>query len=146
MEYYFLPALIALVLKLFILKEAIGASKSTNALISLILVFACHNAIELIGYVRFLDDQAVSMLFRTYYVATILGLLALAGHSLTMARINSLPLLIGISAVALVLSVLVLISDSVIAGSDSIGYSMTCLLYTSPSPRDKRQSRMPSSA
>ena len=24
--------------------------------------------------------------------------------------------------------------------------AMTCLLYTSPSPRDKRQSRMPSSA
>ena len=26
------------------------------------------------------------------------------------------------------------------------GSSTTCLLYTSPSPRDKRQSRMPSSA
>ena len=26
------------------------------------------------------------------------------------------------------------------------GIPMTCLLYTSPSPRDKRQSRMPSSA
>ena len=26
------------------------------------------------------------------------------------------------------------------------GQSVTCLLYTSPSPRDKRQSRMPSSA
>ena len=26
------------------------------------------------------------------------------------------------------------------------GLAMTCLLYTSPSPRDKRQSRMPSSA
>ena len=25
-------------------------------------------------------------------------------------------------------------------------YSLTCLIYTSPSPRDKRQSRMPSSA
>ena len=25
-------------------------------------------------------------------------------------------------------------------------YTMICLLYTSPSPRDKRQSRMPSSA
>ena len=25
-------------------------------------------------------------------------------------------------------------------------YDVTCLLYTSPSPRDKRQSRMPSSA
>ena len=30
------------------------------------------------------------------------------------------------------------------AGLDSRPY--TCLLYTSPSPRDKRQSRMPSSA
>ena len=26
------------------------------------------------------------------------------------------------------------------------GVDITCLLYTSPSPRDKRQSRMPSSA
>ena len=28
----------------------------------------------------------------------------------------------------------------------SVDYYKTCLLYTSPSPRDKRQSRMPSSA
>ena len=28
----------------------------------------------------------------------------------------------------------------------NIGLIMSCLLYTSPSPRDKRQSRMPSSA
>ena len=27
-----------------------------------------------------------------------------------------------------------------------VDYKETCLLYTSPSPRDKRQSRMPSSA
>ena len=30
--------------------------------------------------------------------------------------------------------------------STSAGSAHTCLLYTSPSPRDKRQSRMPSSA
>ena len=29
---------------------------------------------------------------------------------------------------------------------DTIKVMETCLLYTSPSPRDKRQSRMPSSA
>ena len=29
---------------------------------------------------------------------------------------------------------------------DLLGFHITCLLYTSPSPRDKRQSRMPSSA
>ena len=32
------------------------------------------------------------------------------------------------------------------SNSLSLGGTTTCLLYTSPSPRDKRQSRMPSSA
>ena len=32
------------------------------------------------------------------------------------------------------------------ARADYMGMLGTCLLYTSPSPRDKRQSRMPSSA
>ena len=31
-------------------------------------------------------------------------------------------------------------------GTNRILYAYSCLLYTSPSPRDKRQSRMPSSA
>ena len=30
--------------------------------------------------------------------------------------------------------------------SGAMSFMKTCLLYTSPSPRDKRQSRMPSSA
>ena len=30
--------------------------------------------------------------------------------------------------------------------AESMGVTPGCLLYTSPSPRDKRQSRMPSSA
>ena len=34
----------------------------------------------------------------------------------------------------------------VFVGAFIIGMFLTCLLYTSPSPRDKRQSRMPSSA
>ena len=33
-----------------------------------------------------------------------------------------------------------------VAKATELGYACTCLLYTSPSPRDKRQSRMPSSA
>ena len=35
--------------------------------------------------------------------------------------------------------------DVILVG-DSASNIMACLLYTSPSPRDKRQSRMPSSA
>ena len=32
------------------------------------------------------------------------------------------------------------------SGANVIIWDINCLLYTSPSPRDKRQSRMPSSA
>ena len=37
-----------------------------------------------------------------------------------------------------------LISDYVL--TEALSNNSNCLLYTSPSPRDKRQSRMPSSA
>ena len=33
-----------------------------------------------------------------------------------------------------------------VSGNLNVGGDITCLLYTSPRPRDKRQSRMPSSA
>ena len=36
--------------------------------------------------------------------------------------------------------------NSFITGLDDLSNYDICLLYTSPSPRDKRQSRMPSSA
>ena len=39
-----------------------------------------------------------------------------------------------------------LIEPIVFNVNNSLGYSATCLLYTSPSPRDRQKSRMPSSA
>ena len=36
-------------------------------------------------------------------------------------------------------------TPAAVEGIDALSYEV-CLLYTSPSPRDKRQSRMPSSA
>ena len=42
-----------------------------------------------------------------------------------------------------------LVEDRTIGGTQGLGegeFGYVCLLYTSPSPRDKRQSRMPSSA
>ena len=36
--------------------------------------------------------------------------------------------------------------NNAVLNDDGSAQSMDCLLYTSPSPRDKRQSRMPSSA
>ena len=46
----------------------------------------------------------------------------------------------------LLVLVLFLRIDLVFENNTPTGGDMGCLLYTSPSPRDKRQSRMPSSA
>ena len=47
-------------------------------------------------------------------------------------------------------NVLIVLNDNDMSISENVGglsnYFSSCLLYTSPSPRDKRQSRMPSSA
>ena len=40
----------------------------------------------------------------------------------------------------------VTVKEAIPRGKVKKGQVMRCLLYTSPSPRDKRQSRMPSSA
>ena len=37
-------------------------------------------------------------------------------------------------------------NSSAINQADRRGHNMSCLLYTSPSPRDRQKSRMPSSA
>ena len=52
----------------------------------------------------------------------------------------------GAISTAAILSILAVPSLSAQAYERIVAMSSDCLLYTSPSPRDKRQSRMPSSA
>ena len=52
----------------------------------------------------------------------------------------------GVAAATLIMTLLVLIFAEVLPKTLAITYPEACLLYTSPSPRDQRGSRMPSSA
>ena len=49
-----------------------------------------------------------------------------------------------IESISLALCILLEVPWGILA--DKLGYKNTCLLYTSPSPRDRTRSRMPSSA
>ena len=69
------------------------------------------------------------------------GLVFAAGLKLLMPLIIVLP---GIAAVMLAAPEINVIDKGVLDTASDRAYP--CLLYTSPSPRDKRQSRMPSSA
>ena len=64
------------------------------------------------------------------------------GHHIIVATHS--PLIVSSSKAAN--TEIISLDDSTFAKNDSLYGSSSCLLYTSPSPRDKRQSRMPSSA
>ena len=63
-------------------------------------------------------------------------LVTAGGHTLYEALLQLDPILLILPLLATALSYITM----------SLSYEGICLLYTSPSPRDKRQSRMPSSA
>ena len=77
------------------------------------------------------------------------GWIALAFVLGLAARLVNLPPLVGFLIAGFLLNALGVTGGDTLEKISEIGVTLllfTCLLYTSPSPRDKRQSRMPSSA
>ena len=66
-------------------------------------------------------------------------------NGFTLIELIIVMVILGIMAAVAVPRYLDSISNAEEAAEDAV-ISSICLLYTSPSPRDKRQSRMPSSA
>ena len=71
---------------------------------------------------------------------------ALPGLTGTMAMALLLPLTYGLASIPGVMLLLGVYCGSIYGGSITAILINTCLLYTSPSPRDLSTSRMPSSA
>jgi len=129
MSVYVLPSLIGLLFKLFILVYAVRDKAISKTILFLIMVFACHNLIEFVGYIQFLDEQTVAFLFRTYYVATILMIASLPVHSLFTTRTfdNNQAFAAGVGFLTAVLIVGVLFTNLIVAGNFSIGYAVTAI-------------------
>jgi len=127
MSVYFVPALASLLFKLFVLVTTARRGKVSTLFLSLICVFAIHNAVELIGYVQFMNNQSVDVMFRLYYVATIYLLMYVLLHGLAISRLDSTYTTAALIVVATGLSSSVLFTDAIIVGQYAIGYSVTAL-------------------
>lgn len=127
MSVYFVPALIALLIKLFVLTHVIRGGKVSIVFLSLIVVFAVHNGIELFGYMYFEEGSLVNVFFRLYYVATAFACLYILLHGLSVSKLENNTLTSILIAATAVLSVLMLFSNWVIAGQYSIGYSVSAI-------------------
>jgi len=127
MSVFFAPALASLIFKVFVLSLVVRGGKVSIMFLSLICVFAFHNAIELIGYVQFLNDSSVELYFRPYYVATIYVFMYVLLHGLAISRFENTVLTSVLVLIATALSLLVIFTDTIVAGHYSIGYSVSAI-------------------
>ncbi len=127
MSVYFLPALASLLFKLFVLLTTFKGGRVSIVFLSLIFVFACHNLIELVGYLQFLNGEPIDTIFRLYYVATVYLVLYVLLHGLSLSGLYNLYTSSASVVVASALSAALLFSDAIVAGQYPIDYSVTAV-------------------
>lgn len=127
MSIFFVPALVGLLFKLFVLAYVLRGSKVSVLFLSLIVIFAVHNTIEIVGYLNFINGETVDVFFRLYYVATVYVMLYILMHGIAISKITINLVTSALIATSTALSVVILFTDLVVAGQYSIGYSMTAV-------------------
>ena len=124
---YIIPALIALVVKLFLLFVSRNGSGRSSVFFTVVLLFACHNLAEVLAYLEFFRGNYSDHILRWYYVMTLCGVSAILVYALEISDLKR-PIRIVSGAVvvlAISLSLFILLSDSVVSGAISIGYALT---------------------
>jgi hypothetical protein len=126
---YILPALIALVVKLFLLFVSRNGSGRSSVFFTMVLLFACHNLAEVFGFLEFFKGVYSENILRWYYVMSLCSVSVILVYVLEISGIQAK--FRGCSAVtialALSLSLVVLLSDTVISGASSLGYIVTAV-------------------
>lgn len=127
MSVYMLPALIGLALKLLILSYAVKGRNGSSPIVLLVIIFACHNMVELIGYALLIDGKTVEMLFRSYYVLTIVGLVCILKHSIDVGSVKRPYVIKTMAFMGFCVASAILFSNTVVAGHYSIGYAISAI-------------------
>jgi len=124
---YMLPAVLALLIKVVVLFLSHKSSKTSKIFFTMVMIFACHNVAELLGYVEFIQGMQLESLIRWYYVMSVCGLAAMLIYSIEICKLYSNPRNLNLAIVSLVtiVSLIVLFTDMIVAGSIPIGYSVT---------------------
>jgi len=128
MSIFFLPALISLLFKLFILGHVVlNAARVSIVFLSLIVIFAIHNSIELLGYFQFMTGEAENIFFRLYYVASVYMTLYILLHGLSVSKMEKSLVSSALIFGTTLLAGLILFTDLIVGGQYSIGYSMSAI-------------------
>lgn len=127
MNFILMPAIISLILKIYIFWIVIKGGRASTVFLSLIAIFALHNTIETltIGNMLFYENRYAEQLLRPYYIITAYSIMYIALYALTLSEIINRSITISIAAISTIISALILYSDHIVAGHYSIGYSVS---------------------
>jgi hypothetical protein len=124
---YILPALLALMAKLFLLFFARNGRTGSSIFLPMLLLFACHNLAEVLAYIEYFNGDYSTHILRWYYVMTLCGGAAILVYALQISNSLGSLWIVSVAAVALSsgLSLIILLTDSVVSGATSIAYAPT---------------------
>jgi len=127
MNIYMLPSVLAFIFTCISLIYICKRETTPKIFYFIVLAFAVHHALEVLLYLEFSKNTQITLLLKIYHALSIvcLALILIYAKSVskTTKQIHS-NVIIGLS---IIISALIMVSDSLISGSQSIGYSATAV-------------------
>lgn len=128
MTWFMLPAVVGILVKLFLLFGIRRNIFVSNALIGLISVFVLHNVSELLLFNSFVQQVDANYLIRIFYVTATIAPAYSLYYVLALGKNQpKKPILFGAGAVALSLVVLMLFTDTLVSGATALTYTITAI-------------------
>lgn len=127
MAFLVLSVFLGLTFKLYILIIAARQGHTSFAFLSMIAIFALHNGLEFIGYMRFISGSTEHILFRPYYVATTYLWLGILLHCLDVSSLRNRLTSILLFLVPTIFAIFILGGDSIVVGYKQAGYTLTAI-------------------
>lgn len=128
MEYFVLPALIALLIKLAVLVLARKSEKTSRLFLTMVALFALHNLTEVAVIFGLYSGEISTYMLRAYYAVTVVSLAYIVIYALEIAKQGVVRnWMAALLPTSLLMVGLVITTDLVVAGSESIGYTVTAV-------------------
>ena len=124
---YMIPAMLAVVVSLFVIWAASQGSSKSRFFIPMVIAFTLFHITEIVGLILFNQSHTIHSIIRLYYVLSLIGLSLISLYAIEVSKIKVRGVKPAIVAVALTFAFLCFGTDMIIAGVQSVGYSPTVI-------------------
>ncbi|GAA6138808.1 hypothetical protein NBRC116583_25550 [Arenicella sp. 4NH20-0111] len=127
MSIFVVPALVALIIKLGVMFVSRTTFMSSPYFGFMVLVFACHNLCEVLVFWEYFHGDKAEYVLRSYYVISLVSLLSIALYISSIVDFIGAPIKRLLVSLVSFVSLFIIFSDSIVAGSRSLGYVFTAV-------------------